>query len=428
MKYTSLTPLKKLVNVSVSIPGSKSYTNRALIMAALTRNPVTIKNALESDDTDAMIDCLDTLGISVQKKGTEITVSGSIDDVTDTTYNLSARLSGTTIRFILALCCIVPGIKTVQGVGRLNERPIKDLVDGLRSLGATIEYTSQEGFPPLRVTSGSLKQHTVTISGGVSSQYFSALLMIAPVVGGLTIKVSGEQISKSYIDMTIDMMKAWGVRVENQNYRTYIVIPGQTYKMLEYVVEGDYSGAGYFAAAAVLTGSSITMNNLNPESSQGDLQFIRILELMGNRVEYRADSVTVYGNSIKACTVDMEQCPDQAQTLAVIAAFAPGKTTMTGVRSLRVKETERVRAIQNELAKMGIKTESPDADTLIVHGGNPNAAIIDTYGDHRMAMSFAVAGSRIPGIIITDPSVVNKTFPSFWEQLQKIGVTMTYGK
>lgn len=410
----------------IHIPGSKSYTNRALIMATLTLNPVIIKNALISDDTEAMISCLSELGIRIEKKGTDIHVLGDIRDVQEREYHLHARISGTTIRFIIALASVIPGVKHITGHEGLNKRPIGILVEGLRQLGADISYTDIEGYPPITINSNSFSRDSTSLHGDVSSQYFSALLMIAPAVGGLTIHVEGNQISKSYIDMTIDMMKEWGVRVINNDYKQYVIPQNETYQMHEYIVEGDYSGAGYFFAIAALSKSKLTLHNLNPQSAQGDRTFIHILEKMGNKIEYAGKSVTMIGNGVKPLTIDMEQCPDQAQTLSVLAAFADGVTTMTGVRSLRVKETERVKAVQQELAKMGIKSESPDEDTLIVYGGNPLPATIDTYGDHRMAMSFAVAGSVLKGMKINNPQVVQKTFPGYWDALHTIGIQTRY--
>jgi len=369
-----------------------------------------------------MISCLQGLGIQINRTLGNIDVMNSFEDVISGTYDLDARLSGTTIRFILALSCMVPGIKTVHGRGRLNERPIKDLVDALREMGAVIEYTEKLGFPPLLVSSEKLQSTPVHMSGAVSSQYFSALLMIAPLIGGITIEVLGEQISQSYIDVTIDMMREWGVSVVNQEYKNYIV-PEGTYQMSKYLVEGDYSAAGYFAGIATLTHSQVTLRNIKKNSHQGDKEFLHILEQMGSVVDYFDDSIRVKGNGVKPIDVNMERCPDQAQTLAVLSAFAEGTTRITGVRSLRVKETERVQAVQQELAKMGIRTESPDEDTLIIFGGTPKPATIKTYGDHRMAMSFAQAGARIPGMCIQNPEVVDKTFPEFWEKVRSLGIS-----
>jgi 3-phosphoshikimate 1-carboxyvinyltransferase len=302
-----------------------------------------------------------------------------------------------------AFCCIVPGTKTISGEQRLNERPIKGLVDALRQLGATIEYVGKEGYPPIKISSSQLKNKPIEVDGSVSSQFVTAIMLLNPVMGDVKIIFSSPPISKSYIDLTNHMVKEWGT--EN------------TYR-----VEGDYSAASYFAAIAALTSSTIVLKNLRTNSKQGDRLFFDILKKMGNEIEYKDGKVVVRGRGIKAVEVNMEQCPDQAQTVAVLAAFAKGTSILTGVRSLRVKETERVKAVQAELEKMNIKTESPDLDTLIIYGGNPKSATIDTYNDHRMAMSFAVAGATLKGMKINNPEVVNKTFPEFWEKLQTIGI------
>lgn len=421
VKQIRLSPLSGPVETSVGIPGSKSYTNRALLMATMCREPVRILKPLMSDDTRAMIHCLSTLGIEIDERADEILVKGHITDVKACEYSLDADLSGTTIRFMLALSCVIPGVQILSGKEGLNKRPIGDLVDGLRQLGAKIEYLGEQGFPPLRVSSAKLNPGTIRANGRISSQFISAILMIAPQVGDVTIEVVGEQISKSYIDMTIDTMERFGVPVINDKYRRYFVTAGQVYQASEYTVEGDASSASYFAAIAALTKSRITLTNMNPQSVQADMKFFQILEDMGSTISYEKDQIVVSGSGIRPMEIDMENCPDQAQTMAVLAAFAPGVTKISGVRSLRVKETERIKALEAELAKMGIKTESTE-DTLTIYGGDPKPTTIDTYGDHRMAMSFAVAGAMLEGMQINDPSVVNKTFPEFWSKLESIGV------
>jgi len=378
-----------------------------------------------------MLSCLGDLGIQCVRTDSGIRIGNDITTIIDRTYDLDANLSGTTIRFILALSCVVPGIKVVHGRGRLNERPIGDLVEGLQQLGARMKYSHEEGLPPVRVLSSRLSPGTMKMNGKVSSQYFSAVLMIAPAVGEVTVEVVGEQISKPYIDMTIDIMKKFGVDVVNENYRRYVVGGGQKYSTKEYVVEGDVSSASYFAAIAALTKSRITLTNMNPKSVQADMQFFKILEQMGNVITYGDQGIVVEGKGVRPVEVDMEDCPDQAQTLAVFAAFADGVTKITGLQSLRVKETDRIAAPVQELTKMGIRAEST-ADSLTIYGGNPKApsspsgqaAAIDTYGDHRMAMAFAVAGAKLEGVQINDPDVVNKTFPEFWDKLASIGVNV----
>ena len=422
MKRITLHPLSGPVKAEVAIPGSKSYTNRALMLAALTGGSVKIQNPLVSDDTHAMIACLRELGVRCAFKDDVLEVESDVHAIEEREYHLNANLSGTAIRFVLALAAIIPGTKIIRGRGRLNERPIAHLVEALEQLGAKIEYLDKKGYPPVRVLSSKLASGGVVMKGTVSSQFLSAFLMIAPLVGEIKIEVEGEQISRPYIDMTIEAMREFGVSVQNENYAHYIVPGGQVYRATEYVVEGDVSSASYFLAIAALTGSTLTLENINPNTVQADIRFLKILEGMGNEVTYGKNSVTIAGRGITAVSVDMQDCPDQAQTLAVLAAFAKGTTTIRGVRSLRVKETERVIAVETELRKMGIRTESTE-DTLVIYGGDPKPARIHTYGDHRMAMAFAVAAVKIPGMEIEDPDVVSKTFPRFWKVLASIGAT-----
>lgn len=424
MSSLAITPLQKPVTAEVTVPGSKSYTIRALLMAAMTPGSVTILHPLFSDDTAAMVACLKKLGINLEVQSDKILVKGDYRDIKDTTYTLNVDLSGTTMRFLLAFLCAVPGVKVLQGKEGLNKRPVRDLVDGLRQLGASIEYMGEEGFPPVRIAASSLRPGTTRLSGAVSSQYFSAILMTAPLVGEITVEVEGEQISRPYINMTIDSMRQFGVVVHNDNYHRYRIAAGQVYAQQNYLVEGDFSSASYFFAIAALTGSTLTLHNLNPNSVQGDRQFMQILEDMGNVITVKSHSITMEGKAVSKVDVDMQGCPDQAQTLAVLMAFAKGTSKLRGIQSLRVKETERVKAVEQELAKMGIATSSTH-DTLTIRGGNPQGAAIDTYGDHRMAMSFAVAGTKLEGMRINDPEVVSKTFPSFWETLQSIGVALS---
>lgn len=423
MKTARISPLITPITATVNAPGSKSYTNRALLLSVFTKDSVKIEQTLLSDDTNALIQCLQILGAKIKKEKNTLIVSGNI--FTDKTKEviLDADLSGTTMRFLLALCCIVPGIKILTGKPGLTARPIKDLVDALRSLGAHIEYLEKPGFPPIKITSSTLKNNDVVISGKISSQFVSALLMISPLIGDITIHIEGNLISKSYVAMTIDAMNKFGASVENKDFSTF-VITKQTYRAKEFIVEGDYSSAAYFGAIAALTKSTITIKNLNPDSSQGDKEFFEILQKMGNTISFGKNFVTVIGKRVEAMTVDMQNCPDQIQTLAVLASFAKGTTVITGARSLHMKETNRLQALQNELIKMGI-TCNISHDSITILGGTPRASIIDTYNDHRMAMAFAVAACKLPGIKIKDPYVVTKTFPLFFETLKKIGIKVT---
>ncbi len=420
MKTLEIIPLQKSAKTEITIPGSKSYTNRALLLAALTKESVKIINPLISDDTRALIECLKKLGIKVSKGSNYLNVESNISSVKKGLYDLNANLSGTTIRFMLALATIIPGVKTLYGTEELNKRPIGDLVEALKTLGAKIEYLDKKEYPPVKVLSSKLNPGTIKIKGSVSSQYLSALLMISPFVGEVTIEVLGDQVSKPYIDMTIDIIEKFGVKVLNKEYKAYIIAP-QKYIAKQYLVEGDLSSASYFLAIAVLTKSTITLKNINPNSKQADMRFVKILKDMGNKIVYGKNHITISGKEIKPVNLDMADCPDQIQTMAVLAAFSKGVTKISGISSLRIKETDRIFALTQELKKMGIKTSSTET-TLTIYGGDPKSASIETYGDHRMAMAFAIAGAKLSGMKIVNPDVVNKTFPEFWEKLSSIGI------
>lgn len=382
INIAKISPLGTPRYTSVNVPGSKSYSLRALLISALCDQPFEIQNLLKSKDVEAMQSCLSALKVGKTE--------------------LDVQESGLTARFLTTLACLSPNTQLIAGSKSLQKRPIKDLVDALRQLGANIEYAQKEGFLPVKVISSELTGEKVSLNGNVSSQYLSALLLIAPVLkNGLTINIERHQISKPYIDMTIDIMEHFGVEVENHEYKKYVVRP-QKYQAKDYFVEADYSSASYFYAINKLSGSNIKVQNLNPDSKQGDKKFVDLLK-----------------NQDLPATINAEDFPDQAMTLAVLAAWSPNKTIINGVRSLRIKETERVEAIENELAKMGIKTKSTK-DQLTIYGGNPRSAQIDTYNDHRLAMSFAVAGTKIPNMQIMNPKAVDKTFPGFWDELSKI--------
>ncbi len=417
-----LLPLKNPANIRIKIPGSKSYTNRALILASLTKGVVEIINPLFSDDTNAMIDCLKTLGIKINIQPEKIVVAGDISDVKNSRFILNANLSATTIRFILALCYLTKGEKILTGKPGLLMRPIKDLVDGLKKLGAKIVYLDKKGFPPVKVFPmvSVMKTKNIKLNGNISSQFLSALLMTAPILGEIKIEV-GNLTSIPYVDMTIEMLNRFGINVVNENYKKFIVFKDQTYKANAVMIEGDYSSATYFAAAAAITKSTVVLENLKTPSKQADAKFFKILEEMGNKITRKSSEITVEGKGVKPVTVDMKDCPDSIQTLAVLSSFAKGQTKISGIQTLKFKETNRVNAIASQLKKMKIKTEVIK-NVLIIYGGNPKSAIIKTYDDHRMAMSFAVVGSKLNGIIIENPKVVDKTFPLFWEEIKKLGI------
>jgi 3-phosphoshikimate 1-carboxyvinyltransferase len=434
-----LSPLPNPVQTSVTVPGSKSYTIRALILAALVERPqgqpVRVWNVLRSDDGQAILDCLNALGIRTewgkQAGQAYVDVFGQVRHIADTDYTLHANLSAATLRFLLAVSAVIPGRQTLLGHDGLNRRPVRDLVEALRALGVSIDYLGEEGYPPVRVNSCRLQASQLTVSGSTSSQYISALLMIAPLIEPereasgqpVVIRLPEAPVSKPYLDMTLDIMRAFGVQGTQQDgYQRFEVPAGQTYTALSYVVEPDASSAAYFAAIATLTGSTITLKNLPLTSVQADMRFIEILKQMGTQVRVVDGDLLIEGYGVRPLpVVDMCDCPDQAQVLAVLAAFADGVTRIEGLQSLRVKETDRIAAVESELQKMGIRVEA-EADALVIHGGQPQAARIATYGDHRMAMAFAVAGAVLDGLEIEDPAVVNKTYPGFWDDLRALGL------
>ncbi len=425
MKKIKLYPLKNPITKTILLPGCIGYTIRALNIAAMTKGSVKILNPLKSDDTAHMFNALQTLGIVVEEKPNAFIVHGDIHDVVEKEYNIDIGLSGRTARSILGLLSIVPGTKIVTCKEPFKKRPIADLVDGLRQLGSKIEYLEQDGHLPVKITSSKLTISSTKMKGELSSQYFSSLMMIAPLVGGLTIDVIGEQSSKPFIDMTIAIMKSFGVSVVNKDYKQYIIENTEQYKNPEvYEVEPEATSASYFFAIAAITKSTIKILHLSPNSAQGDIAFADILEKMGCRIIKDTENkwIEVTGtDQLNGIKINMNATPDLVPTLAIVAAFAKGKTIITDIAHVRLKETDRISSPQNELKKMGIRTESTE-DTFTILGGKPQPATIDTYHDHRMAMAFATAGATISEITINDPDVVNKSFPEFWNKLEEIGM------
>jgi len=399
----------------VSVPGSKSITNRALIAACLSQHKVTLKNVLLSQDTQAMIDCLIRLGFEIRHDKDEIRVANNLNDIKKTDIELDANQSGTSIRFLTALCCLIPGKQTLTGKKSLLSRPIQPLVDALSQLGADIEISDNA----IVIKSETLQPGAVYLDASLSSQFLTSIMLIAPVVG-LEINITGELASASYIDITKKLLNDCGVQVNRINNR--VVIPEQDYLLDVYTIEADASAACYFWALAALTGREIEVRGVERDSLQGDMRVLDIVELYGAKVELTDRGVKVIGSSqAKSVNVDMSNCPDQIQTIAVLAAFADGVSRIAGIETLKHKETDRLTAIITELSKMGIDA-SVNNGVLSVTGGYPKSAIIDTYDDHRTAMSFALAGAKIEDMIIKNPDVVNKTFPEFWDKLAQCGV------
>lgn len=418
-------PLKESTVKEVSMPGSKSYTNRALVMASLAKGKSKLTHVSESEDSKTLVKALGKLGVNIQKGKDSLEVMGRGGKFKAYSGRIQVGHAGTAMRFLTSLACIAPCTVTLMGSERMHNRPIGELVEGLKQLGANITYQEKISFPPIKIQGGHIRGGSVELNGEVSSQYFTSLLLIAPLLReGLHIKVKGKQVSSSYIDMTISGLKAFGITVKNNDYMSYTVSPGQTYKSTTYAIEGDASGASYIWGIAALTRSRIKVKHIPPSSRQGDAAFPDVLKKMGCKVKKHEKEQWIEvqgGTRLLPIKVNMEHMPDSAQTLAVIAAFAKGKSQISGLSTLQSKETERITALKNELRKMEIPCQSTN-DSITIHGGTPKGARISTYGDHRMAMAFAVAGAKIEGVKIENPQVVNKSFPEFWQTLNDIGV------
>jgi 3-phosphoshikimate 1-carboxyvinyltransferase len=302
----------------------------------------------------------------------------------------------------------------------MKERPIGDLIDGLSQMGISVRSVNNNGCPPVEIQGGNIKGGSVKLKCGVSSQYLSALLLIGPYTqDGLEVKIIEGPVSKPYIDMTIDIMNRFGVKVERDGYERFYVPGNQVYKAGDYTVEPDASNAGYFWAAAAVTGGTVTVRNINSDSRQGDVRLIDCFERMGCSIIREKDGITLSGNPLSAIDVDMGDMPDMVPTLAVVAAFAKGTTKIRNVAHLKAKECDRLTSTAAELSKMGADVTCTDSE-LIIKGGNLHGAEIETYDDHRMAMCFSVAGLRVPGVFIKDENCVRKSFPNFWEVFDKL--------
>lgn len=417
--------LKKLSGVSgkVILPGSKSLSNRALLISALAKGNTKLLNVLKSDDTSRMIEALEALKIKLNVKNTTVDVNG-IDGVFDEGLNsveLFLGNAGTAMRPLCAALAVSQGVFTLTGEPRMMERPIGPLTEALKSLGLNIEYLNNDGFPPLRIRGGTVKEHDVTISGETSSQFISALLMAAPLCGGLNIRISGDLISKPYVDLTIALIEKFGARVKRNGYREFTVEGGGYVSPSSYLIEGDATGATYFAAAAAI-GGELEIYGLPKDSVQGDIRFIDVLEKMGAYVERTESSVIVKKSKLHGIDIDMNAMPDAAMTLVPLALYTDGPVTIRNIASWRVKETDRIDAMVKEMSKLGVKVESgEDFISIDASSRNDVTPAFDTYNDHRMAMCMSlVAFDR--DIIINDPECINKTFPTYFTTLNSVSV------
>ena len=410
------------INAAVRPPGSKSITNRALVCAALAEGHSTLTGVLDSEDTQVMLAALRRLGLEIEFDSASATarVTGSGGDYPHRDVDLFVANSGTTMRFLTAALTVGNGRYRLSGIARMHQRPIRDLVDALRSLGATLRYAEQEGYPPLEILATGLVGGTTRIRGDVSSQFLSGLLMASPCARGtVEIEVEGPLVSRPYVDMTLSVMRAFGVDVDHHEPSRYLVPAPTKYHGTDYQIEPDASAASYFWAAAAITGGSVTVHGLGPNALQGDVAFCDCLEKMGCIVQRAADSITVIGRPLNGIDVNMNAISDTVQTLAAVALFASGPTTIRGVAHIRFKETDRIGDLARELCRLGAEVTQFD-DGLRITPRPLHAAEIETYNDHRMAMSLALVGLRVPNVRIRDPQCTRKTYPRFFDDLQQL--------
>jgi 3-phosphoshikimate 1-carboxyvinyltransferase len=422
-------PLDAPPDTTVSIPGSKSITNRALVAAALADGTSHLTGVLRADDTEAMLACLSALGVPTRVARDpagdvgEVEVDGTGGRLGPAGAALDARLSGTTSRFVLPVAALAETEVVVDGAPPLRARPMGPTVAALRALGATVTELGEPGHLPLQVH-GPMRGGELTVPGDASSQFLSGLLLAAPATeGGMVLHATEDLVSRPYVDMTVAVMSAFGAEVEVSGDRSWTVRPGG-YRATAYRIEPDASAASYLFALAAITGGRVTVEGLGERSLQGDVAFVDVLAAMGAEVERTAEATTVRGSGVlRGVEVDMAEISDTAQTLAAVAVFAEGPTRMTGIGFIRHKETDRIAHPVAELQRCGIDArEEPDG--FVVHPGDPRPAVIRTYDDHRMAMAFALLGLRAPGISIADPGCVAKTFPGYWDVLESVGVRL----
>ena len=424
MHSLTLTPIHK-IDGEVNLPGSKSLSNRALLLAALAEGTTKITNLLESDDTRHMLNALRELGIeyTLSSDKTVCSIAGNAGVLnSDSSKELFLGNAGTAMRPLCAALCLGKGKFILTGEPRMKERPIEHLVDALRQIGAEISYLEKEGCPPLKIEANGLKGGRVEIDGTISSQFLTALLLASPMAeADLTISIMGELVSKPYIDITLDIMQKFGVKVSNDDYKTFTIKAGQKYKAIEsYMVEGDASSASYFLAAAAIKGGTVKVTGIGRDSIQGDIQFVDVLELMGARVEWAETYVSVTRDVLRPIDMDFNHIPDAAMTVATMALFAKGVTTLRNIYNWRVKETDRLFAMATELRKVGAEIEEGEDYLKIIPPKMLKHATIDTYDDHRMAMCFSLLALDSASVTINEPECTAKTFPAYFEVLESI--------
>lgn len=411
------------LTATVRPPGSKSLTNRALVCSAMAAGVSRLTGALDSDDTRVMIAALRELGIDVrvEDSGRVLMVTGCGGKIPTQQAELLVGNSGTTVRFLTALLTLGKGEYCLDGVPRMRERPIGDLAASLNSLGAEVQCESPGNCPPVRVIANGLQGGQASMHGGVSSQFLSGVLMAAPyATNPIELAIRGDLVSKPYIRMTIEVIRAFGADVLMDESMATFSVPTGEYSAREYAIEPDASAASYFWAAAAITQGRVVVEGLSPAALQGDVAFVDCLEQMGCGVERTADAIAVEGRPLKGIDVDMNAISDTVQTLGAVALFAEGETIIRGVGHIRHKETDRIGDLATELRKFGATVQTTESGLSITPPNELQAARVATYDDHRMAMSLALAGLKIPGVQIEDPDCTAKTYPRFFADLQSL--------
>ena len=417
----------KQVRGCIKLPGSKSITNRVLLMAALGCGVTKLIDPLRSEDTDQMINALIKLGVSVKEVNDNkniIEIKGAEHNFPNKNTNLFLGNSGTTFRPLAAVLAMMRGDYYLSGIERMHERPIKDLVDALEQMGSSIQYEKNHGYPPITINNSSIEiSEPIQIKGDISSQYLTALLIAGPISNNeFNIEVIGDLISKPYIDITLKLLTKFNIFYNNDNWRLFSLKKDSVYRNpTKIFVEGDASSASYFFAAASLAGS-IEIEGINKDSIQGDLKFLDIISKMGAKIEYKSDSIQVSrASSLKGLEIDCIEIPDAAMTLAIMAVFADKPTKLKNIGSWRVKETDRILAMDNELTKMGVEVSTThDSMTIFPQKQLNDNISIETYNDHRIAMCFSLFCLKNLNITIQDPNCVNKTYPDYFKDLKSV--------
>ncbi len=410
---------------TLRVPGSKSISNRALLLAALARGETTLLHLLSSDDTFHMLRALEQSGVQIttSEANHQTIISGQGSPFQTTTGEFFLGNAGTATRTLTAALCLGKGEFTLRGEPRMYERPIGDLLKALRALGAQIDCLANEGFLPIHIHAQGLSKNSVSVRGNISSQYLTALLLCAPYTqNGLSIHVEGELISKPYIELTLQMMRTFGIEVQNENFENFYVQKGIYQSPGIYEIEGDASSASYALAAAAITGGKIRIDGVGKSSIQGDIRFADVLTQMGAHVEFGSNWVECCGLSKPLQNIDLNlnAIPDAAMTVAVLALFAKGTSRIRGIASWKVKETDRLSAMANELRKTGAQVETSDDSITITPPEHIQSATFETYNDHRMAMCFSLVSLANVPITIVDPACVNKTYPNYFDDFLRL--------